>query len=43
MEDQRHLFDSMEEGLLTLDKYGFHREIEAQTSVLGTTNPESGG
>lgn len=36
MEDQRHLFDVMEEGLLTLDKYGFHREIESPTTVLGT-------
>jgi DNA replicative helicase MCM subunit Mcm2 (Cdc46/Mcm family) len=42
MEDQRHLFDVMEEGLLTLDKYGFHREIESPTTVLGTTNPEGG-
>jgi replicative DNA helicase Mcm len=40
MEDQRHLFDVMEEGMLTLDKYGFHREIESPTTVLGTTNPE---
>ena len=42
MEDQRHLFDVMEEGMLTLDKYGFHREIESPTTVLGTTNPEGG-
>ncbi len=42
MEEQRHLFDVMEEGLLTLDKYGFHREIESPTTVLGTTNPEGG-
>jgi replicative DNA helicase Mcm len=42
MEDQRHLFDVMEEGMLTLDKYGFHREIESLTTVLGTTNPEGG-
>jgi replicative DNA helicase Mcm len=42
MEDQRHLFDVMEEGKLTLDKYGFHKEIDSPTTVLGTTNPESG-
>ena len=42
MEDQRHLFDVMEEGILTIDKYGFHREIESPTTVLGTTNPEGG-
>ena len=42
MEDQRHLFDIMEEGKLTLDKYGFHKEISSPTTVLGTTNPESG-
>jgi DNA replicative helicase MCM subunit Mcm2 (Cdc46/Mcm family) len=42
MEDQRHLFDAMEEGKLTLDKHGFHKEIESPTTVLGTTNPESG-
>jgi replicative DNA helicase Mcm len=32
----------MEEGKLTLDKYGFHKEIDSPTTVLGTTNPESG-
>ena len=42
MEDQRHLFDVMEEGFLTIDKYAFHREIGAPTTVLGTTNPEGG-
>jgi DNA replicative helicase MCM subunit Mcm2 (Cdc46/Mcm family) len=42
MEDQRHLFDVMEEGKLTLDKYGFHKEIDSPTTMLGTTNPESG-
>ena len=42
MEDQRHLFDVMEEGKMTLDKYGFHKEIDSPTTVLGTTNPESG-
>jgi DNA replicative helicase MCM subunit Mcm2 (Cdc46/Mcm family) len=42
MEDQRHLFDVMEEGKLTLDKYGFHKEIDSPTTILGTTNPESG-
>jgi DNA replicative helicase MCM subunit Mcm2 (Cdc46/Mcm family) len=42
MEDQRHLFDVMEEGKLTLDKYGFHKEIDSPTTVLGTTNPEGG-
>jgi len=34
------LFDVMEQGMLTLDKYGFHREIESPTTVLGTINPE---
>ena len=42
MEDQRHLFDVMEEGKLTLDKYGFHKEIDSPTTVLATTNPEHG-
>jgi|GEM_PF-1717052 len=42
MEDQRHLFDAMEEGKLTLDKYGFHKEVDSPTTVLGTTNPDSG-
>jgi DNA replicative helicase MCM subunit Mcm2 (Cdc46/Mcm family) len=42
MEEQRHLFDVMEEGRLTLDKYGFHREIDSPTTVLGTTNPRGG-
>jgi DNA replicative helicase MCM subunit Mcm2 (Cdc46/Mcm family) len=42
MEDQKHLFDVMEEGKLTVDKYGFHKEIDSPTTVLGTTNPESG-
>ena len=42
MEDQRHLFDVMEEGILTLDKYGFHKEIDSPTTVLATTNPEHG-
>lgn len=42
MEDQRHLFDVMEEGHLTLDKHGFHKEIDSPTTVLGTTNPEGG-
>ena len=42
MEDQRHLFDVMEEGRLTLDKYGFHKEIDSPTTVLATTNPEHG-
>jgi DNA replicative helicase MCM subunit Mcm2 (Cdc46/Mcm family) len=42
MEEQRHLFDVMEEGKLTLDKYGFHKEIDSPTTVLSTTNPQSG-
>ena len=42
MEDQRHLFDAMEEGKLTIDKYGFHKEIDSPTTVLATTNPEHG-
>ena len=42
MEEQRHLFDVMEEGRLTVDKYGFHREIDSPTTVLGTTNPQGG-
>jgi len=33
----------MEEGKLTLDKHGFHKEIDSPTTVLGTTNPEGGG
>jgi DNA replicative helicase MCM subunit Mcm2 (Cdc46/Mcm family) len=42
MDDQRQLFDVMEEGKLTLDKHGFHKEIDSPTTVLGTTNPDSG-
>jgi DNA replicative helicase MCM subunit Mcm2 (Cdc46/Mcm family) len=42
MEDQRHMFDVMEEGRLTIDKYGFHKEIDSPTTVLATTNPEHG-
>jgi DNA replicative helicase MCM subunit Mcm2 (Cdc46/Mcm family) len=42
MEDQRYLHDVMEEGFFSIDKYAFHREIEAPTTVLGTTNPEGG-
>ena len=42
MEDQRHLFDIMEGGKLTIFKYGFHKEIDSPTTILGTTNPESG-
>ena len=32
----------MEEGKLTLDKYGFHKEIDSPTTVLATTNPTWG-
>jgi replicative DNA helicase Mcm len=42
MEDQRHLFDVMEEGKLTIDKYAFHKEIDSPTTVLATTNPDHG-
>ena len=42
MDDQKWLFGAMEEGKFTVDKHGFHREIEAPTTVLGTTNPERG-
>ena len=42
MEEQRHLFDVTEEGKLTIDKYGFHKEIDSPTTVLATTNPEHG-
>jgi DNA replicative helicase MCM subunit Mcm2 (Cdc46/Mcm family) len=41
MEDQKYLFDVMEEGKFTIDKFGFHREIDTPTTVLGTTNPET--
>lgn len=30
----------MEEGRLTLDKYGFHKEIDSPATVLATTNSE---
>jgi DNA replicative helicase MCM subunit Mcm2 (Cdc46/Mcm family) len=40
-EEQKYLFGCMEEGKFTIDKHGFHREIDAPTSVLGTTNPET--
>jgi DNA replicative helicase MCM subunit Mcm2 (Cdc46/Mcm family) len=42
MEDQKHLFDAMEEGKFTIDKYAFHKEIDSPTTVLGTTNPATG-
>jgi DNA replicative helicase MCM subunit Mcm2 (Cdc46/Mcm family) len=41
MDEQKYLLGAMEEGRFTIDKYGFHREIEAPTTVLGTTNPET--
>jgi DNA replicative helicase MCM subunit Mcm2 (Cdc46/Mcm family) len=40
-EEQKHLFGCMEEGKFTIDKFGFHREIDAPTTVLATTNPET--
>jgi DNA replicative helicase MCM subunit Mcm2 (Cdc46/Mcm family) len=40
-EDQRHLFSVMEEGIVPVDKYAFHKEIEAKTTVLGTLNPRA--
>jgi DNA replicative helicase MCM subunit Mcm2 (Cdc46/Mcm family) len=42
-EDQRQLFSVMEEGFIPKDKYGQHKEIEAKTTVLGTTNPRQSG
>lgn len=27
---------------MTIFKYGFHKEIDSPTTILGTTNPESG-
>ena len=38
-EDQGHLIDTLEEGRLTLDKYGMHYEIDSPTSVIATSNP----
>jgi DNA replicative helicase MCM subunit Mcm2 (Cdc46/Mcm family) len=38
-DDQRHLLSVMEEGIIPKDKYAFHKEIEAKTTVLGTLNP----
>lgn len=32
----------MEGGKLTIFKYGFQKEIDSPTTILGTTNPESG-
>jgi DNA replicative helicase MCM subunit Mcm2 (Cdc46/Mcm family) len=40
MEDQRYLHGAMEQGYFTVDKYGFHRQINAPTTILSTTNPE---
>jgi DNA replicative helicase MCM subunit Mcm2 (Cdc46/Mcm family) len=42
LEEQVHLYDIMEEGMKTIDSYTFHKEIEAETSVLATTNPLRG-
>jgi DNA replicative helicase MCM subunit Mcm2 (Cdc46/Mcm family) len=42
LEEQGHLYDVMEEGKKTIDSYSFHKEIEAATSVLATTNPLRG-
>ena len=38
-EDQGHLIDTLEEGRLSLDKYGMHYEIDSPTSVIATSNP----
>jgi DNA replicative helicase MCM subunit Mcm2 (Cdc46/Mcm family) len=38
-DDQKHLLSVMEEGIIPKDKYGFHKEIEAKTTILGTLNP----
>jgi DNA replicative helicase MCM subunit Mcm2 (Cdc46/Mcm family) len=42
LDEQGHLYDIMEEGMKTIDSYTFHKEIEAATSVLATTNPLRG-
>jgi replicative DNA helicase Mcm len=40
-EDQGHLIDTLEEGRLTLDKYGMHYEIDSPTRVIATSNPNA--
>lgn len=42
LDEQGHLYDIMEEGKKTIDAYSLHKEIEAATSVLATTNPMRG-
>ena len=38
-EEQGYLIDILEEGRLTLDKYGIHYEIDSPTSIIATANP----
>ena len=39
LDQQPHLFDSMEEGITDMVKYGFPANIECHASILATANP----
>ena len=39
LDQQPHLFDSMEEGVTDMVKYGFPANIECHASILATANP----
>jgi DNA replicative helicase MCM subunit Mcm2 (Cdc46/Mcm family) len=39
LDDQKHLLDIAEEGRCTIDKYGFHLEIDSPTTIIATANP----
>ena len=38
-DDQQHLIDIAEEGRCTVDKYAFHFDIDAPTTIIATANP----
>jgi replicative DNA helicase Mcm len=39
LEDQKYLLDIAEEGRCTIDKYGFHLEVDSPTTIIATANP----
>lgn len=39
LDDQKYLLDIAEEGRCTIDKYGFHLEVDSPTTIVATANP----
>jgi replicative DNA helicase Mcm len=39
LDDQKYLLDIAEEGKCTIDKYGFHLEVDSPTTIIATANP----